>query len=174
MRVQAGLAAVVLAATAAPSADANAAAKARTKYSLANGCVTIATTKGKAVPGARRLRFKAADLGRYLLYRTDKRYLAAGADGSVGPAEKASPAAVWVVSGPKRGRFTFKNEAQSTEGLTSAGKLGAASRLRVLAAKGCAAYPEAPLNARGTPKRSSTSYGKVGGIIEGHMHWMSF
>src|SRR4051794_27224139 len=172
MRVQAGLAAVVLAATAAPSADA--AAKARTKYSLANGCVTIATAKGKAVPGARRLRFKAADLGRYLLYRTDKRYLAAGTDGSVGPAEKASPAAVWVVSGPKGGRFIFRNEAQPAKGLTSAGKLGTPSRLRVLAAKRCAAYPEAPLDAKGAPKRYATSYGKVGGIVEGHMHWMSF
>src|SRR4051794_2844700 len=169
MRVRAALAAAVALAVA-PSAQ----AATPSKYAFANRCMSLASPSGKAVPGASKLRFKATALGQYLLYRRDRRYLAAGADGTVGPAANASPAAVWVVSGPRKGTFTFRNAAQPAKGLTTAGKLGTARRLRVRAAKRCATYPEASLNARGKPKRSSTSFGKVGGIVEGHMHWMTF
>ena len=46
--------------------------------------------------------------------------------------------------------------------------------VRFRAVSGCADYPEAELDATGTPSRGSTSYGSVGGLLEGHMHWMTY
>ena len=46
--------------------------------------------------------------------------------------------------------------------------------VRFRAATGCAVYPEAGLDAAGTPSRGATSYGRVGGLVEGHMHWMTY
>src|SRR5207237_10569519 len=39
---------------------------------------------------------------------------------------------------------------------------------------GCAVFPEAELDATGKPRVNPISYGKVGGLIEGHMHWMTY
>ena len=44
---------------------------------------------------------------------------------------------------------------------------------RFVPATGCAVYPEADLNATGTPARN-IPFGRVGGMVEGHMHWMTF
>src|SRR3954447_16315509 len=104
MRVRAALAAAV-ALAAAPSAQ----AATPSKYAFANRCASLASPGGKPVPGASKLRFKATALGRYLLSGRAGGSLAPGAAGTVGRAEKASPAAVWVVSGPRKGTFTFKN-----------------------------------------------------------------
>ncbi len=38
----------------------------------------------------------------------------------------------------------------------------------------CAHYPEARLDVRGRPARGSTRYGEVRGVLDGHMHWMTF
>ncbi|MBE2317753.1 Coagulation factor 5/8 type domain-containing protein [Solirubrobacter sp. CPCC 204708] len=45
---------------------------------------------------------------------------------------------------------------------------------RIAPATGCADFPEAPLNATGTPTRGATEFGRVGGVIDGHMHWMTY
>lgn len=45
---------------------------------------------------------------------------------------------------------------------------------RITPATGCAEFPEAPLNATGTPTKGATEFGRVGGAIDGHMHWMTF
>jgi hypothetical protein len=41
-------------------------------------------------------------------------------------------------------------------------------------ATGCAAYPEAALDASGKPAKGPTSFGQVSGLVEGHMHWMTY
>jgi hypothetical protein len=41
-------------------------------------------------------------------------------------------------------------------------------------ATGCAVFPEADLNASGTPARGASSFAPVDGLIDGHMHWMTF
>jgi hypothetical protein len=46
--------------------------------------------------------------------------------------------------------------------------------VRFVPAQGCAVFPEAELNATGTPKPGEVPFGRVGGIVEGHMHWMTF
>jgi hypothetical protein len=133
---------------------------ATTRYSLAHGCYTVGT-----VPGAERVRMQATGLGRYLLYRHDRRFVAARPDGSVGVAATPSPAAEWRVSGRRGGPFTLRPVSGDPPTLRS---------VRFRAATGCVVYPEAGLDATGTPSRGATSYGHVGGLVEGHMHWMTY
>jgi microsomal dipeptidase-like Zn-dependent dipeptidase len=108
---------------------------------------------------------QATTLGRYLLYRPDGTFLAAQEDGSVAPAAEPSPAADWRVrrAGP---RGLFRLDPQSGKGPILS--------VRFVRAKRCAVFPEAALDAKGKPKRGSTPFGRVGGLVEGHMHWMTF
>src|SRR5437763_1798551 len=76
-------------------------------------------------------------------------------------AAQRSPAAVWQVKEAPGGAFTFTAP-------------NATKTVRVAPAQGCALYPEADLNATGTPAPGATSYGRVGGLVEGHMHWMTY
>jgi hypothetical protein len=140
-------------ATAAPAA-------APTRYTLANGCYALQGPSGQAIAGAEGLRMP---LGSYLLYRPDRTFLAAQEDGSLGPAPEPSPAADWRVREAGGGLFTLSPA--SAEGRTLTG--------RFVPATGCAVYPEADLNATGTPARN-VPFGRVGGLVEGHMHWMTF
>lgn len=139
------------------------AATAPTRYTLANGCYTLQTPAGQAIPGADRLRMQATTLGSYLLYRADRTFLAAQSDGSVAPAPEPSPAADWRVEESGSGTFTLSPASPNGRPLTA----------RAVPASGCAVYPEADLNATGTP-RANVPWGKVGGLVEGHMHWMTF
>ena len=127
-----------------------------TRYSLQGKCLTLGGATGKAVPGASRLRFKATDLGRYLLYLPDRRFL--GANGSASaPATAPSDATTWITAGVGRGRFVLRPASASNTALTSTGALGSpsspAARLLVKRATGCAVYPEASLDAKGTRPR---------------------
>ncbi len=155
-----------------------------TRYSVVNGCYALASADGHSLTDGVHIRMQATTLGRYLLYREDEKFLAAQDDGSVSPATDPSPAADWRVDPAGSGVFTLTP--QSVDGrvlsVDSAGNgsladpaaAGDAARIRFVPAGGCATYPEAELNATGTPSKGSTSFGKVGGLVEGHMHWMSF
>jgi microsomal dipeptidase-like Zn-dependent dipeptidase len=140
-------------------------AHAATRYSLVHGCYSITGADGRPLPGAERVRMQATALGRYLLYRPDGRFVAAQPDGSVGVAAAPSPAADWRVGGGRDGTFTLRPVSGGPPTLRS---------VRFRAATGCAAYPEAGLDATGKPSRGATSYGRVGGLVEGHMHWMTY
>ena len=146
----------------APSAAA--AADTSSRYSLANGCYTLVGSNGQPVGGAERVRLQATALGRYLLYRPDRTFVAARGDGSVGPAATPSPAADWRVAEAGGDNFTLRP--LSSEALQVTG--------RFAPAEGCAVYPEAELNATGRPGPAELPYGRVGGLVEGHMHWMTF
>jgi hypothetical protein len=135
-----------------------------TRYTLANGCYTVTGADGRSVAGAESVRMQATALGRYLLYRPDRRFVAAGAGGGVEVAGAPSPAADWDVADAGAGRFRMTPQSGGGPVLT----------VRFAPATGCADYPEAPLDATGTPARGATPYGRVGGLIEGHMHWMTY
>ncbi|MCW2995286.1 MAG: hypothetical protein JWQ18_2781, partial [Conexibacter sp.] len=155
LAVAIGTVAVVLAAAG------GAQAATQTRYSLVHGCYAV-TAGGQALPGAARVRMQATALGHYLLYTPERRFVAARGGGKVGLDTSPGPASDWLVDAGSGGRFT----------LTAGG-----STLRDVAfrtASGCAEYPEAQLNATGTPSGGETSYGKVGGLLEGHMHWMTY
>lgn len=50
---------------------------AQTRYSIVGGCFTLAAPNGNAVPNASKVRLQATALGRYLLYRPDRSFVAA-------------------------------------------------------------------------------------------------
>src|SRR6186713_2680921 len=140
-----------------------ASAAAPTRYTLANGCYALQGPSGQVISGADRVRMQGTTLGSYLLYRPDRTFLAAQGDGSVAPAPEPSPAADWRVKEAGEGTFTLSPASGEGRTLTA----------RFVPATGCADYPEADLNATGTPA-TNLPFGKVGGLVEGHMHWMTF
>jgi len=140
------------------------AVSAPTKFSLANGCWSLSNAAGGPVAGAEKIRMQATTLGRYLLYRPDRSFLAAQEDGSVAPATTPSPAADFAVTPAGDGAFTLAPASTPATVLT----------VRFAAADGCAVFPEADLNATGTPAKGTSEYERVEGIVEGHMHWMAF
>src|SRR3954451_23328272 len=117
--------ALVAAALAAPASAR--AADAPTRYSLAGGCYALA-----GVPGGEHIRMQATALGRYLLYRPDRTFLASQGDGTVAPASTPSPAADWRVDDAGGGAFS----------LTPQNGGHALSGVHVSPADGCAVYPE--------------------------------
>ena len=145
---------------------ASSAEAATTRYSVAGGCYALQDAgSGRTVPGAERVRMQATTLGSYLLYRPDRTFLAAAASGSVAPAPEPSPAADWRVREAGGGAFALSPASQPSRTLL---------RVRFVPARGCAVYPEAALDATGTPAKGATSYGAVRGFMEGHMHWTTF
>jgi hypothetical protein len=157
------------------------AATAPTRYSLANGCWNLQSA-GKTVANGDKLRLRATRLGSYMLFRTAKDFVAAGDGGMVAPAPQPGPAADWRVDAAGPGAFTLtpasatsKVLTAATDGtLTVADKGAGASQFTFEPATGCAEFPEARLDATGTPSKSTLPFGKVGGFIDAHMHWMTF
>jgi hypothetical protein len=132
-------------------------AAAADRYALAGGCYS-------APPVAEQVRLKATALGRYMLYTKDAKFLAAQDDGKLAPADAPSPAADFAVE--EAGGESFRLVPQST------GR--PVATVTFTPAQGCAEFPEAELQAEGTPSKGETEFGRVGGIVEGHMHWMAY
>ncbi|MEA2369318.1 MAG: hypothetical protein QOH38_2036 [Thermoleophilaceae bacterium] len=155
------------------------AAKAPTRYSLAGGCYSLASG-GQTVAAASKVRMQATALGSYLLYTPARKFLAAQNDGSVAADDQASEAANWRVTGPAGGPFQLSPASQPGKALGSSGgqltlvPAPSAAHFTFARSAGCATYPEAQLNATGTPSKGKTAWGEVGGFLEGHMHWMNF
>ncbi len=139
-------------------AHADGAADAPTRYSIAGGCFALG-----GVPGADHVRLQATTLGEYLLYLQDRTFLVATAGGDAKVAPEPSLAAEWVAREATGGALTFTPKLAGGKALTAV----------LRPADGCAVYPEAPLNASAVPG-PSLSYGTVNGIVEGHMHWMTY
>lgn len=134
------------------------------RYSLQGGCYSLQDASGAPIAGAEQVRMQATDLGSYLLYRPDKTFLTARAGGALAPATSPSPAADFVVQDAGGVNFTIAPQSNPKQVLT----------VRFAPAQGCAAFPEAELDATGTPYVNPLSYGQVGGLVEGHMHWMTY
>ena len=152
------LAAVIVVVLAAVPATASAA----DRFALAGGCFTVTDTSGARVGDT--IRMKASALGRYLLYRADGTFVVAQDGGTLGTASAPSPAADFAVE--DAGGDAFRLVPQSTG--------SAVATVRFAPAQGCAEFPEADLQATGTPSKGATEFGRVGGIVEGHMHWMAY
>lgn len=135
-----------------------------TRYSLVHGCYGL-TRHGAPVSGAAHVRMQATALGRYLLYTPDRRFVAARPlFGIVGTDAAPSAASDWRVDEAAGGLFT----------LTSQNGAVTLRDVVFTPTSGCADYPEAELDATGTPASAETSYGRVSGLLEGHMHWMTY
>jgi hypothetical protein len=124
-------------------------ASAATRDSLSGGCYRIT-----GLAGAEQVRLQATTLGRYLLYRPDGTFVTPS-----GAAAAPGPAADWRVDDD--GSMTTQSGVR-------------VAPVQFAKATGCAEFPEAGLGATGTPSRGATPFGRVGGLVDGHMHWMTF
>ncbi len=91
------------------------------------------------------VRMQASGLGRYLLYLPDGRFLA--------PNGRVAAPVQWAVD----------------ENLRLGGR-----HVTFAAAGGCAAFPDAEVNATGRPLRGASPQSEVRGFIDGHTHWMTY
>jgi microsomal dipeptidase-like Zn-dependent dipeptidase len=155
-----------------------------TRYSVAGGCYSLAPSgSGKSLAAASKLRLKATTLGRYMLFTKGKDFVAASG-GGVGHDSQPSPAADWAVRNAGPGSFTLSpvsahDSVLSADGngdlsLVSSDGAGASSRFRFVKSKGCSVFPEAQLGVSGKPAKGRTPYGEVRGMLDGHMHWMTY
>jgi microsomal dipeptidase-like Zn-dependent dipeptidase len=117
-------------------------------YGLANSC--------SAVPGlsAAPVSFKATMLGRFVLLDPTGHLV-----GSGGTPDTAGPADEWAVTRTSASTFAFKN--------TATGRTVSSA---VSPAAGCQDFPEAELDATGTPAPSTNRDGTIHGFADTHLH----
>ena len=131
-------------------------------YAMAGGCYRVA---------GRPLTFQATGLGTYLLYTSDRAFVAAsGADGATDAAEP-SPLADWTARKAGSGRFTFT--LGDGRGLHRAGDglgTGAAEAFALRRTTGCAAFPEVETNVSGRPFGGVSPFQEVRGWVDPHVH----
>jgi hypothetical protein len=143
-----------------PAARPGAAATPITRYSLAEGCWAVRSNGQLLAPDTGAIWMQATALGRYLLYDPNRRFVAD--TGGIGPVAKPSPAAEWLLDGAAPS-FTIRNVAT-----------GRTLPASFAPATGCAAYPEAGVDATGTPFAGASPEAEVKGTIDAHAHITAF
>lgn len=123
------------------------------RYAMANGCYSLA---GDPVF------FKPTDLGDYLLYDADRRFVSAEGERAAAP----SAATVWTASKQSNG-FVFRNDGGA---LTIDGR----STFPLRVTTGCTPYPESQIDVAGDPHAGVTPYQEVRGYVDAHTHGMAF
>lgn len=123
------------------------------RYALADRCFALGGPQNTFF-------FKPTGLGTYLLARSDGT-LAAGGGGSVA---QPGPAAEWRAL-RRDGRLALRSTATG-ERL----RLGGRAMFAPRPARGCRAYPEARLDARGRPFRGTLRGGALFGYADAHVH----
>lgn len=121
------------------------------RHRLANGCFDV---RAAGEPLATQVRMQATDLGAYLLYLPDGRYVGAGGE----PVDAPSPEADWTVRG--RGRFTLRSQAGET----------LPAPVRFTRARGCARYPNANTDVSGKVRRAARPWVQTRGLMDSHLH----
>src|SRR5581483_8555947 len=115
-------------------------------YGLANHCVTV--------PGHGSIYLKPTGLGTFMLYDRAGRVLS-----TKGPIQTPGPSAEWRIT-PSHNRFAIRS--------TLTHRLLEQTTLKP--ASGCKPFPEAGLDATGTPFKGSSRNGKVVGFVDAHVH----
>ena len=87
------------------------------------------------------------------------------ADGSVGPAAEPSPAADWRVQERRRRRL---HATPPSAGRPRTRRCGSSPR------RGLCGLPRGRAQRDRHARKGAVPYGRVGGFVEGHMHWMTF
>jgi hypothetical protein len=136
-----------------------------TRYSLVNRCYSLRAAGSGSQIGAGHgpFRLQAAALGVYLLYGPAADYLTDGGSGTLQAATDPSPAAEWRATGSARAGFRLTNLAT-----------GHGFRVRFVPATRCATYPEAQVDATGSPPTGASPEANVLGTMEGHAHITAF
>ena len=164
------------------------------RYSLAKGCFGLRSKSlGKFVvksagggyaatsddAGAERIRMQPTTLGEYLLYGKDADFVTAGSGDRAATAAAPSEAAEWKVE-VEGGLFRLtsipsgKQLSVDPAGALVLGGSGPEAQFTFEPLDGCAAYPEADVNATGTPGGGPTPYNQVQGLVDAHLHMMAF
>ncbi|HEX2128494.1 MAG TPA: Coagulation factor 5/8 type domain-containing protein [Solirubrobacterales bacterium] len=131
-----------------------------TRHSIAGGCFALEGSLAPVASGP--FRFQATDLATYLLYETDREFVADGGGGLTSDA-RPSPRAEWKVSEAPGEAFR----------LTNLGT-GLAERFELDEARGCADYPEIQVGTRGKPAKGDSAIAETRGFWDPHMHLMVF
>jgi len=137
------------------------------KYALVHGCYALRAANGQLVAEqAGPFRMQATDLGRYMLYGKAGDFLSVDA-GNPKLIGEPGPAADFAVEDPTPNAYTLTGQG---------GKLvvGGSDTFTFVPASGCAVFPEAELNATGTPGKGATPYAQTTGFVDAHMHMMGF
>ncbi|WP_320668662.1 membrane dipeptidase [Patulibacter defluvii] len=186
---------LVLLATAWPASAS--AAELPTRYSLVHGCYALQSVatgrfvvrradggyraEAIAAGGAEAFRMQATALGRYLFYGRDRTAITRGDGGGVLASEDLGPAGDWRVEPAGAGRFRIEGLNGGVLAVDGGGTVvappraeGQTAAFRFVAAGNCTVFPEAEINAVGTPARGSWRDGEVRGLIDGHNHPVSF
>ncbi|MGZ4313956.1 MAG: hypothetical protein ACXVR1_17820 [Solirubrobacteraceae bacterium] len=139
--------------------------QAQTRYSLVHGCYSLSSpSRGTPIAAsAGPFTMQAAALGVYLLYGPQGDYLTDDGTGDLAGASTPGAATEWTVDGSSAQGFTMTND-------------GTGTRLPVtfVPATGCAPYPEAQVDATGTPFGGASPEADVLGTVEGHAHVTAF
>ncbi|HJR90056.1 MAG TPA: hypothetical protein VJ782_07885, partial [Aeromicrobium sp.] len=161
------------------------------RYAMARGCYVLrAASNGKWVARAgtgysasastsgtaERFHFQATDLGTYLLWDTQQKFVTS-TSGAASAATKPAPAAEWTAqSDGGKGRFTFTSLTDKPLGLDSQGTIGSSSAesFQLAKASGCPSWPEVEVGVSGGPHGGTTSYQEVRGYVDAHTHGMAF
>ncbi len=129
--------------------------KVKNRYALVHRCYYVQLHPG---PRLGPFRIQASALGQYLLYGKQHNYLNAGLQMTSIP----SRSTIWVVKGHGR-------RLKMTNLLT-----GARRKVSFARGAGCPAYPEAQVDATGTPFKGVSPMSGVKGTMEGHAHVTAF
>jgi microsomal dipeptidase-like Zn-dependent dipeptidase len=156
-------------------------AAAQPRTDLGGRCVQLQTADGRLVtsvpngydalpaPGASATRFylKATGLGTYMLY-DDGGQLLTAAGSAAGRSADAGPGSEWRAVAGSGGAVTLSSTATKGSLTASGGRLALGSSptsFRLVASGGCTPFPDAGLDATGTPARGSLS-----GFVDAHLH----
>ncbi len=167
------------------------------RYELVHGCYALRseplgrlvakTADGYAATAtdpasAEGFRMQATRLGSYILYGRGADFLST-AGGKVSTTKDSGPLADFVVAPTSDATaFTLVSQGGQALAATPGGALtlaapgapGDAGRFTFVPAEGCQVFPEAELNATGSPSKGTTPYAETRGLIDAHMHMMAY
>ncbi|TCJ29863.1 peptidase [Nocardioides jejuensis] len=136
------------------------------RYAMAGGCYTL---------NGKKYLFQATDLGSYLLWTPDKKFLGGNLLNAVNPVAKPSTWTDWTVQRTSTGAFTFTlaNGKALHRTATNGLNLGTASAFALATTTGCTPYPEVDTDVTGDPFAGTSSFQEVRGYVDPHTHGMS-
>ncbi|WP_203336458.1 hypothetical protein [Nocardioides limicola] len=156
------------------------------RHAMAGGCYALQAPNGRWLRrdgdrlvasaarrgGAERLRFRATDLGTYLLYDRNREFVGR-VNTQVRLVGRPATSTEWSARASGAGyTFTLPGGGALNASGQSIG-IGPATAFTVRRVTGCKAYPEVQVNVTGAPHGGSTSYQEVRGYVDAHVHGMA-
>ena len=149
------------------------------RYALAGGCYRIWSTSAWKVV-ASPIRFQATDLGRYLLFDSDSRFVTARGDDVVRePRQRLRPSGrstsspeVFTVWLPATGQVLVTDRAGTLRLARNPSVEERHFKFRLQ--NGCREFPEVELNVSGPHLQGTDPAGEVTGFIDTHLHMTAF